>query len=196
MGKKEMGSAVTAASGADEGKGRGGIQPAAARRGFQAYRPGDGYATRLGMMVVIASYVLFACYHFYYGWVFIRDFAHKIFNAIWLGFLTRWMSNPELTGTIAMVGTGIVAGVGLLFGYYYIYVKPSSAEFLIKTDAELGKVSWPKVTPWFKPDTQVWGATYVVLIVVVFMTIFVFGIDMVFQWIAQWLFYRSGAPSS
>ena len=55
--------------------------------------------------------------------------------------------------------------------------------------AEMGKVTWPKISPWFKPETQVWGATYVVLIVVAFLTLYVFGVDMVLQAIANWAFY-------
>ncbi len=50
-------------------------------------------------------------------------------------------------------------------------------------------MTWPKVSPWFKADTQVWGATYVVLIVVVALTLYVFGVDVVLQTIAQKLFY-------
>ena len=60
---------------------------------------------------------------------------------------------------------------------------------LIKTDTELGKVTWPKITPWFKSESLVWGSTYVVLIVVVALTVYVFGVDLVLQWISQKLFY-------
>jgi preprotein translocase subunit SecE len=157
--------------------------------GFEVYKPGEGYATRLGMMVVVASYVLFACHHWYYNWVFLRDFVDDLFSAINLGKLTRWMLDSDWTSRIAFAGTGVILAAGLLSGYYLIYVKRQSAEFLIKTDTELGKVTWPKITPWFKSESLVWGSTYVVLIVVFALTVYVFGVDHVLQWISQKLFY-------
>jgi len=157
--------------------------------GFEVYKPGEGYATRLGMMVVVAAYVLFACHHWYYNWVFLRDFVDDIFSAIGMGKLTRWMLDSDWTNRIAVAGTVGIAAAGLLSGYFLIYVKRPTAEFLIKTDTELGKVTWPKITPWFKTESLVWGSTYVVLIVVVSMTIYVFGVDLVLQWISQKLFY-------
>ena len=157
---------------------------------FQVYKPGEGYATRLGMMVVIMAYVGFACHHWFYNWVFVRDFFDGIFSAIHLGFLTAWTYNVVCSRWIAAAGALIVASVGLLIGYYFIYLKHNTAEFLIKTDSELGKVNWPKITPWFKPNTQVWGATYVVLIVIAALTIYVFGIDFILQHGSKYLFYK------
>ena len=144
------------------------------------------------MMVVVAAYVLFACHHWYYNWVFVRDFVDDIFGAVGMSKLTRWMLDADMDFnriSIAWFGTAVIAIVGSLGGYYLIYVKRQSAEFLIKTDTELGKVTWPKITPWFKSESLVWGSTYVVLIVVVALTVYVFGVDLVLQWISQKLFY-------
>jgi len=156
---------------------------------FQVHKPGEGYATRLGMMVVLMAYAGYACHHWYYNWVFLRDFFDGFVRGTFLGILTNWMYQPIAVRYIAGAGLVTLATAAFLTSYYYIYLKRPSAEFLIKTDGELAKVTWPRATPWFRADTQVWGATYVVLLVIAALTLYVFGIDMVLQWIANELFY-------
>lgn len=180
--KDDMAAAVTT-SAPDESRGGKPISEPPRATGFSVYKPGEGYATRLGLMVVILAYVVFAARQWYYNWVFIP----KSLRSIGLGILMDWTENYR-TG-MQWFGTCIIAAAGLLAGYYYIYIKRESAEFLIKTDNELGKVTWPKISPWFKADTQVWGATYVVLIVLAVMTIYVFGIDIILKHVADWMFY-------
>ena len=191
--KDQMSTAVTAAPGGeDTGKGGGGIKPATPApkgSGWQAYKPGDGYATRLGMMVVIMSYIAFACHHWFYNWVYLRNFIEPFFSWLSLGFLTNWTYDLTASRWLAGGGAFLLAAAGFFTGYYFIYVKPASSEFLVRTDTELSKVTWPKVVPWFKVDTQVWGATYVVLVVVAAMTVYVFGVDMILQGVANFLFY-------
>jgi preprotein translocase SecE subunit len=188
--KDQMTTAVTANPAGDD-SGKGGPKPGLAPRttGWQAYKPGDGYATRLGMMVVVMAYVAFACHHWFYNWVYLRNFLESMFTPLHLTFLTNW--TYELTAAKILAGGGAmaIAALGFMTAYYFIYVKPGSAEFLVKTDTELSKVTWPKITPWFKMETQVWGATYVVLIVVAMLTAYVFGVDIVLQKIANMLFY-------
>jgi preprotein translocase subunit SecE len=183
--KNSMATAVTTSSNAPEDSR--GNKPAveSVRSGnpLSVYKPGEGYATRLGLMVVIFAYMIFAARQWYYNWVFIRN----VFESIGLGFLTNWTANVQ--GTVQVAGTAVVALTGMLLGYYYIYIKPQTAEFLIKTDTELGKVTWPKISPWFKADTQVWGATYVVLIVIGVLTLYVFSVDVILKRIADFIFY-------
>jgi len=190
MGKqeKEMSTAVTSTP-AGDGK-SGPLQPATAGA-LTAHRPGEGYATRLGMMLVCVAYVLFACHHFFYGWIFIREIFDKMFGAIGLGVLTNWSKDPAWAKKIGWGGTFMVALIGFYTAYYYIYVKRRTAEFLIKVDGELTKVTWPQITPWFRADTKVWGATYVVLIVVAAMTLYVFVIDVVLKFLSSWAFYNT-----
>jgi preprotein translocase SecE subunit len=189
---KEQKATATMANGEEQrpsGRERGGIsEPPKASR-FQVHKPGEGYATRLGMMVVLMSYAGYACHHWYYNWVFLRDFLDGLFRAISLDFLTLWMYDSICGRIIASTGLVALAVAAFCTSYYYIYLKRLSAEFLIKTDGELAKVTWPKATPWLRADTQVWGATYVVLLVIAILTVYVFGIDMVLQWVAKWVFY-------
>jgi preprotein translocase SecE subunit len=192
--KDQMSTAVTANPSGDEA-GKGNVQrvpPTSSlpvKTGWQPYKPGDGYATRLGMMVVIMAYVAFACHHWFYNWVYLRNFAEGIFSALHLSFLTNWTYDLTASRYLAGGGAFLLAAAGFLTGYFFIYVKPASAEFLVKTDTELSKVTWPKVVPWFKVETQVWGATYVVLIVVAGLTLYVFGVDVILQKVANLLFY-------
>jgi len=163
-------------------------QPSEAGKGkWSVYRPGEGYATRLGTFVVALCFVFYACHHWFYGWTAIRDFFAKYLGLAWL---VAWTADPQVVRYSSIGGAVAVFLLGMAVAYYYIYCKPRSAEFLVKTDVELSKVNWPKMTPWFSPDSQVWGATYVVLIVVAFLTLYVFGVDWILQFSAQHLFYR------
>jgi preprotein translocase subunit SecE len=191
--------ATAAAANKDEERPSGPAAPSGRERGstaelptgsrFQVHKPGEGYATRLGMMVVLMAYAGYACHHWYYNWVFLRDFFDNLIRGTFLGILTNWMYQPIAIRYIAGTGLVALATAAFLTSYYYIYLKRPSAEFLIKTDGELAKVTWPRATPWFRADTQVWGATYVVLLVIAALTLYVFGIDMVLQWIANEAFY-------
>jgi preprotein translocase subunit SecE len=156
---------------------------------LQVHKPGEGYATRLGMMAVVMAFVLFACHHWYYNWIYFRNFLAGIVSSIGLGALTDWTGNVGAQKWIAYIGSGALAVAGFLAGYYFVYVRRASAEFMIKTDGEMAKVTWPAVTPWFKVNTKVWGATYVVLIVVAIMTVYVFGVDMALQFVSNKAFY-------
>ena len=153
--------------------------------GWAVYKPGEGHATRLGLMVVVLAYVIFAARQWYYNWVFIP----KFFRALGLGVLLDWTDNfrssAQYGGLLA-----ILIG-GLLAGYYYIYVRRDSAEFLVKTDTELAKVTWPKASPWFRPETQVWGATYVVLIVISMLTIYILAVDSALEFLSRIVLSRS-----
>ena len=134
-------------------------------------------------MVVVLAYVVFASRQWYYNWVFIP----KFFRSLGLGFFLDWTDSyrniAQFGGMLTLAFTGLAAG------YYYIYVRRDSAEFLVKTDQELAKVTWPKVSPWFRPDTQVWGATYVVLIVISMLTLYVLLADTVLEFLAKQAFF-------
>lgn len=155
---------------------------------FSVHKPGEGYATRLGIFIIALLFVLFTCHHWFYNWISVRDFATRYLS---LGFALNWtITVPNATRYVSIGGAIVLFFLGAMIAYYYIYCAQRSAEFLVKTDGELAKVTWPKITPWFKSDTQVWGATYVVLIVVAFLTVYVFGVDFILQTLAQFLFYH------
>ncbi len=190
-----MATVVTTSSAPAPGDFRAGKEiPAAVPFGgkLQVYKPGEGHTTRLGMMVMVMAYTFFACHHWWYSWVLVRDVVYDAFSTIGLGKLFEWTTYSTVANYLEVGGTAALAAAGFCVGYYFIYLKRATAEFLIKTDGELNKVAWPRIVPWFKADTEVWGATYVVLIVIVALTLYIFGIDLILQKIAQLLFYGTG----
>jgi preprotein translocase subunit SecE len=162
-----------------------------ARRSLlRVYKPGEGTVTRLGLFVTLAAFLLYACQRWFYHWTFFRDLLGRWLEALqWRG-LVDWAYLPTVQRSISWGGVAVLGFGGGLILYYYLYVKPKSAEFLVQTDLELKKVTWPRITPWFKIETPVWGATYVVLIVVVLLALYVFGVDWVFTLLAERAFYR------
>jgi preprotein translocase subunit SecE len=163
----------------------------AARPGrWRVYKPGEGTVTRLGLFITMSAFIFYACHRWFYNWTFFRDVVGRWLEPLhWRG-LVDWAYEPTAHRVISWAGVlGLGLGGGLLL-YYYLYVKPKSSEFLVQTDLELRKVTWPRITPWFKVETPVWGATYVVLLVVVLLALYVFGVDWVFTFLADRAFYR------
>jgi preprotein translocase subunit SecE len=63
--------------------------------------------------------------------------------------------------------------LGFLVLAYWVSNRPKVADYLIETETEMKKVTWPT-------HREVFSATLVVIVVVVVMGIFLFGIDRVF----------------
>jgi preprotein translocase subunit SecE len=165
----------------DDGSGRGGGR-------FQVHKPGEGYATRLATFVIAMLFVAYTCHHWFYGWTFLRGFFDRMLQALHLRVL-GWSYDPVVARYVAFIGVAVLLVAGGLASFYFIYVRVRSAEFLVKTDGELAKVTWPKITPWFKPEAKVWGATYVVLIVLALLTVYIMVVDQALVVLSRWLFY-------
>jgi len=60
--------------------------------------------------------------------------------------------------------------LGFLWFAYYLSNRPKTASFLIETETEMKKVTWPT-------GPEVLSATFVVIVVVVIMGAFLFGVD-------------------
>jgi len=160
------------------------------RRGlWRVHKPGEGTVTRLGLFVTLAAFLFYACQRWFYHWTFFRDLLGRWLEGLqWRG-LVDWAYLPTIQRAISWGGVAALGLGGGLLLYYYLYIKPKSAEFLVQTNSELGKVTWPTSEPWFKPDTQLWGATYVVLVVVLALALYVYGVDLVLTWFAGKAFY-------
>src|SRR5436309_2914267 len=82
--KDDMSTAVTT-SAPEDSRGKSPSETAKAG-GWSVYKPGEGHATRLGLIVVTLAYVIFAARQWYYNWVFIP----KFFRSLSLGFFLDW----------------------------------------------------------------------------------------------------------
>jgi preprotein translocase subunit SecE len=154
-----------------------------------AYKPGEGMMTRLGSFLCVLSFAAFSAHHWFYDWTLARKVVVKFFSAISMGALVEWTEDPSTARIIAYGGVfALLIGLSWV-GYYFIYQRPRTSEFLVQTDGELRKVTWPEITPWFKPEAKVWGVTYVVMIVLLVLTVYIFAVDFFFKEITHWLFY-------
>jgi len=76
---------------------------------------------------------------------------------------------------VAAGGAIIVGGLITFIGYYLVFVKPKSVDFLIATEGEMKKVNW-------STRREVVGSTTAVIVTAVLIAVFCFGIDRAFFW--------------
>lgn len=155
---------------------------AATEKGFRPYEVTKGRLTRLGVFLVAVAFLGFTGYKWYFGWDDILKFVWELFGS-------TFVASPAFAGTVRWGGIFLLMAIGGLMAYKYVFVRKSSSEFLIRTDGELHKVNWPKVAPWLRGDTEAWGATYVVILVCVFLATYIFAIDYLLKLLANVAFY-------
>src|SRR4051794_8430659 len=100
-----MSTALTTSVPGDEGKGKPVAEAMPQGKGWTAYKAGEGYATRLGMMAVVMGYAAFACHHWYYNWVYLRTFVESMVTPLHLSVLVRWTYDPIPSKLIGIGGT-------------------------------------------------------------------------------------------
>ena len=120
--------------------------------------------------------------------------AYMLFAALrWYGFMAGARTGLEVFGlpvSVGQVGATVLALGGLVLVYYLFFVHPKISDFLIESEGELRKVTWPAAKPWFRGSTELWGATYVVIAVVLILAAFTYLLDYyVLTHTVGWLFY-------
>lgn len=130
------------------------------------------YKNGQGMMSRIGIFVLCVLLGFYSGYMFKDAFGGSL-NSI---FRTTWFA-PFSQVFLTLVFVGL--------GGWISFVLPRTADFLIDMDVELRKVIWPETQPLFSKKAEAWGATYVVIITVIVMTLFIYVVDLGWQWVVQ-----------
>jgi preprotein translocase SecE subunit len=81
-----------------------------------------------------------------------------------------------------LISIFLFLAIVILINRFFIN-KSSSADFLIETEYEVKKVSWP-------PKNEYWGASIAVIISVVVIGSFIFIVDIIFHKMAQLFLYR------
>ncbi len=130
---------------------------------MKVYKLGQGYWTRL-MSALGAGVLLLA-------------------GVAWI--VENMRNMPGLSGSkyLIFAQSGVATVLIGLFGYWIYrvaYVNPRSSDFMISTEGEMRKVNWPA-------RREVMGATWVVIICMIIITLIVLGADLIFNSLFNWL---------
>ncbi|MFH0888998.1 MAG: preprotein translocase subunit SecE [Planctomycetota bacterium] len=146
------------------------------------YRQREGLTTRFVTWGLISLLVLFGCISLYY---FIpAENTEKIpAQPTFWGNLIYNIPFFDLNITYGTLISVLVFLFIIVLINRFIINKPSMADFLVETEYEVKKVSWP-------PKNEYWGASVAVIISVVVIGLFIFIVDIVFHKMAQLFLYR------
>ena len=128
-------------------------EPVAERGGFfRTYRPGKGFWTRLGTGIGAGLVILFTV-----QWLYRR--------------LPAWTELSSRDTTLFAILAGLTLVLAVLA--WWLINRPKHADFLIETDEEMKKVTWPT---W----QELRGSTKVVVAFMFFTAFVLFAYDQVF----------------
>jgi preprotein translocase subunit SecE len=145
---------------------------------WQTYRPGEGRWTRFGALAVVLGMAAFGAYRWH------------LMASVW----TRlpWVGRLPLIGRHELnwgeIGAALILVVFTLLAYRVCFVRSGSTDFLIETEIELRKVTWPEWKPMFRMSTELWGSAYVVILVVAALALLIAAIDYVYMLGSDWIF--------
>jgi preprotein translocase subunit SecE len=124
-------------------------------------KPGQGRWVRLSAIVFVGALTAFGCYAFYQ--------LPSLTSSWWLDVVRKDLFGKALAlKPILFPSVGIFATV--MFVVYLLLNQEKWAEFLIETEGELKKVSWP-------PRKEYVGSAVVVVLVVVVISVFLHFVD-------------------
>ncbi len=126
------------------------------------YKPGQGYWTRVGTAISAGVLVLWGVY-----WATQSELSQMLGN-----------SDHRLFIQAAVAVGLIVVAAGVL---WWVLNKAKVVDFMIATDAEMRKVSWPS---WH----ELVGSTWVVICGTFLMAILIFVVDVTFTWFFQQIY--------
>jgi preprotein translocase subunit SecE len=145
---------------------------------WQTYRPGEGRWARFGALAVVLGMAAFGAYRWHL-------MASAWTRLPWLGRLPL-IGRHELNW--GEIGAALILIAFTLLAYRVCFVKQGSSDFLIETEIELRKVTWPEWKPMFRMSTELWGSAYVVILVVAALALLIAAIDYVYMLGSDWIF--------
>ena len=133
------------------------------------YKPDQGSIARTTSFLLLAALVLFGALTLY---LWLRSFRSAEGGP---GFMSRDMSGGDLPVlseplTPALI-LAVLVGGGLLWLLRILLEKPKVADLLIDCETEMRKCTWPS-------GEETWKSSVVVLLVVVFFTVALAGMDL------------------
>ena len=85
--------------------------------------------------------------------------------------------NQGIDSPYALGGLGILA-LSAILGFYFLFVRPSTTDFVVDVEVECRKVTWPE---W--PIVR--RSTFQVTVLMIFLLLFIFGVDIGLGYIRQ-----------
>jgi len=135
------------------------------------YKPGQGTAVRVTALGCLASLVLYGAYAFYQ----IPPTTSPWWQDLWT---VEVFGKGLALKPILFPSAGIF--VGVMAAAYLLLNRPRWADFLIETEGEIRKVSWP-------PKKEYVGSAVVVVVVVTVISFFLWGVDSLLSRVMQWV---------
>jgi preprotein translocase SecE subunit len=135
------------------------------------YKKGQGMITRITALLFVSAFELFGCISLYRFVPTEDNSVNPPMPKLWgkslleIGFF-------DTAITVGLVISLVLFVLLVLLSYIFIVNRPRTADYLIETEYELRKVSWP-------PRYEYWGASLAVTISVVVMSVFLLSIDYV-----------------
>ena len=151
---------------------------------WKVYRPGEGRWARLVALIAFLGLAGFSAYSWY----------------MWA---SQWSKTAEVwfpfVGTLPRIGVhqlkwneigaAVLLVVFALIGYRTCFARPKTSDFLIEAEIELRKVTWPAWKPLFRWNTELLGNTYVVIVVIVALALFLFTVDTALGALSKAIFF-------
>jgi len=119
---------------------------------FKMYKPGQGKQLRLWTGVGSGVLILGAA-----NWFFTKF-------KVYFGEERLWLAAALTAGLVGLLALAV---------WYLVGVRPGSVDFLIATESEMKKVTWSS-------RQEVWGATKVVIAMVILVAVGLFAVDAMF----------------
>jgi len=174
------------------GKVKDGAPASKASKPTKAGTAGSGAKKRSEVVLFFANLLSTSQYKPKQGWY------ARVYTALGLGvifILGVWRLYETLISSSPGIRFGIPTALALILGWftYRLVQFPSFVEFLIATEAEMNKVSWTN-------QDDLYRATNVVLVTVVLLSVYLFGVDWIWSNLLQILgvlkFHGGGAFGS
>ncbi|MFH1421339.1 MAG: preprotein translocase subunit SecE [Planctomycetota bacterium] len=140
---------------------------------LKIYKSGQGKNARLVAAVSLSVLNLYGCY--------------SLFNAInsgkWAELVILEIPGVEVLLTPPLL-VSVVLFLAVSFAIYWSCNWHKSADFLIETEAELRKVSWPS-------KNELVGSSAIVLVVIILLSLLILGIDYIIANIMRFFYHRA-----
>lgn len=129
---------------------------------------------------VCLSYAAFAAYRFSAWQSASPDLPFGVSDSLpenWANILTR-----------GALGAALLLLAGIVGAYFLVFVNAKASDYLISIESEMRKVYWPQIKPWFSWSSELWGSTYVVILLTVLLAAFIKAIDLALAPLAKFIF--------